>query len=78
MKNRSYKKEIIILICLVGILALVVVFGLIAKMDDKAGNNPFTDDEFSYSDYTGDQIYYESEWYVPNESIESILPITRY
>lgn len=73
MKNRFYKKEIIILICLVGILALVVVFGLIAKMDDKAGNNPFTDDEFSYSDYAGDQIYYESEWYVPNDSIESIL-----
>ena len=73
MKNRFYKKEIIILICFVGILALVVVLGLIAKMDDKAGNNPFTDDEFSYSDYAGDQIYYESEWYVPNDSIESIL-----
>lgn len=77
MKNRSRNKhskiEKIVLICLIGILALVVVFGLIAKMDDKAGNNPFTDDEFSYSDYAGDQIYYESEWYVPNDSIESIL-----
>jgi len=73
MENRSLKKEIVVLICLVGILALVVVFGLIAKMDGKAGNNPFSDDEFSYSDYSGEQIYYESEWYVPNDSIESIL-----
>lgn len=69
MKNRSYKKEIIILLVLIGILALVVVFGLVFK----AGNNALSDDAFSYSDYSCDQILYESEWYIPNDAVESIL-----
>lgn len=77
MKNRSHnkiiKKELIVLFCLLGILALIIVFGLIARAKDKAGSNPFTDDEFPHSDSASGQIYYESEWYVLNDSIESIL-----
>ena len=69
METRSYKKELIILLCLVGFLALVVVFGL----HYKAENNNSSDDAFSYSDYTGDQIYYESQWYIPDDSVESLL-----
>lgn len=72
MKTRSYKKEIILLLCLIGILAAVIVCGLIERFG-KASDNPYGDDAFTYSDKANGQIYYESQWYVPNESVESIL-----
>jgi len=68
MNVRNYKKEIIILFCLIGVLALVVVFGLIFQTE-----NASSDDAYSYSDYPGNQIYYESQWYIPDDSVESIL-----
>ena len=71
MKSGTHKKEIVGLICLAGILVIVVVFGLIAKNIGKTGND--AEDAFSYYEYKGEQIYYESEWYIPKKSIESIL-----
>ena len=69
MKNKSDIKVIWLLLCLIGILAVVVVIGLIHQAD----NNAVSDDAFSYSDYSGDQIFYESEWYIPNDAVETIL-----
>ncbi len=69
MKHRTYKKEILLLLCLVGILALIVSFGLY----ERAKNRSEGEDEFFYSEYTGDRISFESEWYVPNDAVESIL-----
>ncbi len=74
MSKRTLGKGIVILLCLAGILALIVVgFYLVEHAVDKAEEKSSGDDEFSYSDYSGDQIYYEAQWYVPNENVESIL-----
>lgn len=73
MNNRIFIKVIALHICLIGMSALLgVVFGLIEHAVDKTENNLYGDD-FSYSDYSGEQIYYESNRYIPNDSIESIL-----
>lgn len=74
MKNRIYVKVMALLVCLIGISALlVVVFGLIEHVVNKTESNLSMEDAFSYSDYKGEQIYYESAWYIPNDSIESLL-----
>lgn len=72
MKNGVSKKEIILFVCALGILAIIIVFGFIM---DKAENNSSMDNESAYSGYVLDQINYESEWYVPNENVESVLII---
>ncbi len=72
MKNGVSKKEIILFVCALGILAIIIVFGFIM---DKAENNSSIEDETAYSDYVLDQIYYGSQWYVPDDSVESILVI---
>jgi LCP family protein required for cell wall assembly len=75
MKNRASRiKAIIIITCfLVGAALLVGVFGLIEALLDKTGSDKPVSDEFSYAENSAGQIYYESNWYVPDDSKESIL-----
>lgn len=69
MERKKLKKEIIVLLFLVGILMLILVGGMVQMLSDRSES----DDAFSYVDGGGDQIFYESAWYVPKDSVESIL-----
>lgn len=74
MKNRGYSKIIAFVICLIGIsAAMIIVFGLIENVIDKAENNIPAEDEFSYSAVPEGALYYENEWYLPKDSLETIL-----
>ena len=74
MKNRIYVKGIAMVFCLIGITALMIAgFGLAEYVMDRAENNRTSDEAFSYSEYNGKQIYYESVRYIPNDAVESLL-----
>ena len=63
-------KRIILLCCmLLGIVSVCVVFGLVENVLDKAGN----DISDGYSDTRRDRIQLGSRWYVPKDSLETIL-----
>jgi len=71
MKNRiPYGKVVLILGCLfIGAVLLVVVFSLIENALDEAEN----DISALHTDSINGQILYESNWYIPKDSLESIL-----
>ena len=71
MNNRKTPMKRIILLCcmLLGIVSVCVVFGLVENVLDKAGN----DISDGYSDTRRDRIQLGSRWYVPKDSLETIL-----
>ena len=71
MKNRvSLGKATLIFVCLItGAVLLFGIFSLIESTLDKAGN---VGSEQENSRISGN-ILYESEWYMPKDSLESIL-----
>ncbi|MBR4292375.1 MAG: LCP family protein [Clostridia bacterium] len=75
MRNRrSVVKIFLILACfIIGAALLVAVFGLIENKLDKADDDKSSQDGYTWTDQSGDRLYYESAWYAPNESIETVL-----
>lgn len=68
MRN-TIKAGLIFGCLLIGVVLMIGIFGLIENSLDKAE----TDASSLYTDSASGQILYESEWYVPNEHLESIL-----
>ena len=52
---------------------MVIVFGLIENVIDKAENNIYSEDEFSYSGVPEGSLYYENAWYRSRDSLETVL-----
>ncbi len=53
--------------------AMILGFGLIEHLLDGTDRGSLNDEEYSYSDYSGEQIYYEGSYYVPKSSLETLL-----
>ena len=74
MKNRIQNTAVAFFLCLIGIsAAMVIVFGLIENVIDKAENNIYSEDEFSYSGVPEGSLYYENAWYRSRDSLETVL-----
>lgn len=76
MEKRTLIKAIAVLILLVGLSVLLYLgFGLLEQVSDRADDANANQDGFSYSDYAGGQIVYQSKQYIPKDSVESILVV---
>lgn len=74
MKNRSQHKTIALLVCVIGTaVSLFIVFGLIEHFVNKAENASLEEAAAYVTDTPGGQIYYEDAWYIPRESIRTML-----
>jgi LCP family protein required for cell wall assembly len=64
----------LILACfIIGAALLVVVFGLIENKLDNSGNEKPFEDGYTWTEHSSDRLFYESAWYAPNESVETVL-----
>ncbi len=74
MKKRITKNAIALVLCFIGFFALLYfAFCIIEQTADNIYSKSHMNDSFSYSNHSTGQAYYEGEWYIPDESIQSIL-----
>lgn len=73
MKNKSWYNIIALPVCLIGAaLSLVIVFGLIEHAGSKT-ENFIPEETVSASGKSGGELYYNNTWYLPKESLETLL-----
>lgn len=71
MKNKIQHKVLLRLFCLIGVVAaMALVFGLTDKIFSKAESLPAG--QISSDNHSG-ALFYESRWYEPKDSLETIL-----
>lgn len=71
MKNRKRFKEIFpVIILLICAISLISVFGLIEKLINRMDESS---ELLSYTETGDNRVYYNQQWYEPNDALESLL-----
>ena len=72
MKSRYVRRQIVA-VSIVGFIIIVIIIGLAILLVNKTdfNDNPPNNDE--YNRYDDNRLYYNSQWYLPKDNIDTIL-----